>query len=51
MVPQDPQSVDFVSSNLVVIGLLVVVVFGYFIFLMRKRKKADFLHRKGEKNK
>jgi hypothetical protein len=34
----------FLNSNLLVIGLLVLVVFGYALMIIRKRWKDKFLH-------
>lgn len=47
---QDPQNVNFLGLNIVILGVFVLVVFGYLLVIIRKRWKTGFLH-KGDKNK
>ncbi len=42
---------DFFRDNLLLIGILGIVIFGYLILLIRKRWKQNFLHRSQEKPK
>lgn len=41
---QDPQNVGFLGLNVVVVGVMVLVAFGYLLFLVRKRWRDRFLH-------
>ncbi|HUI64182.1 MAG TPA: hypothetical protein VL126_05040 [Bacteroidota bacterium] len=41
---QDSQSFDFLTLNIILIGLVVLVIFGYLVMLIRKRWKKNFLH-------
>jgi hypothetical protein len=45
---QDPQGVGFLGQNIVLIGIVVLVIFGYFVMLIRKRWKQNFLHSKSK---
>jgi len=47
---QDPQNVNFLGLNIVILGVFALVVFGYLLVIIRKRWKTGFLH-KGDKNK
>ena len=35
---------EFFGLNIVLFGILILVVFFYLVFLIRKRRKKDFLH-------
>jgi hypothetical protein len=39
---------DFFRDNLLLIAVIGIGIFGYFLLLIRKRKRQEFLH-KGEK--
>ena len=41
---QDPQSVNFLGLNFILIGVVALVIFGYLVLLIRKRWKKNFLH-------
>ncbi len=41
---ENPTIVDFVKSNLILIGGILLVIFVYLILLIRKRWKQDFMH-------
>jgi hypothetical protein len=41
---QDPQTVNFLQENLLLIGVAAAVIFGYLLLLMRKRWKKGFRH-------
>jgi hypothetical protein len=47
---QDPQAVSFLQENLLLIGVVVVVIFGYLLLLIRKRWKNNFRHLDGQKH-
>ncbi len=51
----ESESVSFLGLNFIVIGVLLLVIFTYFVLLIRKRWKAGFLHnvetKKEEKKK
>jgi hypothetical protein len=44
MNPQDNAVVEFLRSNLILIGIVLLVIFGYLIMLVRKRWRHGFLH-------
>ena len=44
MATEDPQAVSFLQENLLLIGIAVVVIFGYLVLLIRKRWKKGFRH-------
>ena len=41
---QESESVSFWAQNILVIGIVAVVIFGYLVMLIRKRWKKNFLH-------
>jgi hypothetical protein len=41
---QDPQAVNFLQENLLLIGIAAVLIFGYLVLLIRKRWKKGFRH-------
>lgn len=41
--------VDFFRDNVLLIALITLVIFGYLLLLIRKRKRQEFLHRQEEK--
>ena len=41
---QDPQSIDFLGLNIIIIGVFVLAAFAYLVILIRKRWKRDFVH-------
>jgi hypothetical protein len=41
---QQPESVDFLSQNIILIGVVALGIFGYLVLLIRKRWKKNFLH-------
>ena len=42
---------DFLGLNIILIGIVALVIFGYLILLIRKRWKKNFLHDVDEKEK
>ena len=50
MVVQDSQSVNFLGLNIILIGVVALVIFGYLVLLIRKRWKQNFLHRVEDKS-
>lgn len=42
---------DFFGSNILLIGLGLLVVFGYLLVIIRRRVKRRFLHSQKEKEK
>jgi hypothetical protein len=50
MEAQDQGTVSFLSMNIILLGIIGIVVFGYFLLLIRKRWQQNFLHH-GEKKK
>lgn len=47
----DSGYIDFFRDNLLLIALIAFGIFGYFVLLIRKRRKQEFLHRKEEEKK
>jgi hypothetical protein len=51
----ESESVSFLGLNFIVIGVLLLIIFTYFVLLIRKRWKAGFMHdvepKKEEKKK
>lgn len=47
---QEPQNVNFLGLNIVILSMFALVVFGYLLVLIRRRWKTGFLHR-DKKNK
>lgn len=41
---QGPEAVSFLQENLLLIGIIAVVIFGYLLLLIRKRWKKGFRH-------
>jgi hypothetical protein len=41
---QDSESVTFLGLNLILIGVVGLLIFGYLVMLIRKRWKHNFLH-------
>ena len=39
------ETVDFLGLNIIIVGIAVLAVFVYLIFLINKRRKEKFLHR------
>jgi hypothetical protein len=50
MTTQDPQAVSFLQENLLLIGIIVIAIFGYLLLLIRKRWKNNFRHDDGQKH-
>ena len=46
---QEPDTVSFVGMNLILIGVVGLLIFAYFVLLIRKRWKQGFLHQVDEK--
>lgn len=46
---QEPDTVSFVGMNLLLIGVVGLLIFAYFVLLIRKRWKQGFLHQVDEK--
>lgn len=44
MATQDPQTVSFLQENLLLIGIISFVIFGYLLLLIKKRWKRGFRH-------
>ncbi len=42
---QDPQGINFLGLNIIIVGIVVLAAFGYLVVLMRKRWKHGFLHK------
>jgi len=40
----NPTIIDFLKSNLILIGVILIVIFIYLVALIRKRSKQGFLH-------
>jgi len=51
----ESESVSFLGLNIIVIGVVLLLIFAYFVLLIRKRWKAGFMHsvepKKEEKSK
>jgi hypothetical protein len=41
---QDQDTVSFLSMNIILLGVVGIIVFGYFVLLIRKRWQKNFLH-------
>lgn len=41
---QDTQSFNFLTLNIILISLVVLVIFTYLVMLIRKRWKKNFMH-------
>ena len=41
---QGPEAVNFLQENLLLIGVIALVIFGYLLLLIRKRWKKGFRH-------
>lgn len=41
---ENPTIVDFLKSNLILIGIILVIIFVYLVLLVRKRWKQGFMH-------
>lgn len=41
---QAPEAVNFLQENLLLIGVIALVIFGYLLLLIRKRWKKGFRH-------
>lgn len=50
MIDQDPQNVGFLNLNVVLIGIVAIIVFGYLLSIVRKRWRKKFLHEGKEKS-
>lgn len=48
---QDPQEFNFLSLNIIIVGIAALVAFGYLLMIIRKRWKQNFLHREGKTDK
>ena len=46
-----PDTVSFVAQNILLVGGLGLLVFIFFVFLTRKRWKANFLHPRDDREK
>lgn len=44
----DTAVVEFLRSNLILIGIVLLVIFGYLVMLVRKRWRQGFLHTDGK---
>jgi hypothetical protein len=48
---QDPQSINFLGMNIIIVGVFVLAAFIYLVIMIRKRWKRDFLHEADKKPK
>jgi|WetSurMetagenome_2_1015567.scaffolds.fasta_scaffold112168_3 hypothetical protein len=48
---QDPQSINFLGMNIIIVGVFVLAAFAYLVIMIRKRWKRDFLHEADKKTK
>jgi hypothetical protein len=48
---QDPQSINFLGMNIIIVGVFVLAAFVYLVIMIRKRWKRDFLHEADKKTK
>jgi hypothetical protein len=48
---QNLQDVDFFRDNLVLIGVVILGIFGYLLMLIRKRWKDGFVHPDRDKDR
>jgi hypothetical protein len=44
----DTAVIEFLRSNLILIGIVLLVIFGYLVMLVRKRWRQGFLHTGGK---
>lgn len=44
MEPQGQDTYSFLSQNIILLGIIGIAVFGYFLLLIRKRWRQNFLH-------
>jgi hypothetical protein len=42
------ETLDFLKLNFVIVGIAVLAVFVYLVFLINKRRKEKFLHHHGQ---
>ena len=48
MLAQTPQDVSFLNLNVLLIGVVGLLVFGYLVMLIRRRWRSKFLHEKAK---
>jgi hypothetical protein len=48
---QDPQSINFLGMNIIIVGVFVLAAFVYMVIMIRKRWKRGFLHEADKKPK
>ena len=41
---QNPEGVNFIGLNIILIGVVALAIFAYLVMLIRKRWKKGFLH-------
>jgi hypothetical protein len=41
---QNPEGVNFIGLNIILIGIVALAIFAYLLMLIRKRWKKGFLH-------
>lgn len=41
---QNPQSIDFLGLNIIIVGIFVLAAFAYLLLMIRKRWKRGFIH-------
>ncbi len=51
MEPQDQGAVSFLGMNIILLGIIGIAIFGYFLLLIRKRWRQNFLHHGDRKKK
>ncbi len=51
MIQESIPQTDFVSWNLIFLGSSVLGLFIYFVFMVRKRKRAGYRHEESESDK
>jgi hypothetical protein len=48
---QDPQSMNFLGLNIIIVGVFVLAAFAYLVIMIRKRWKRGFVHEPDKKAK
>lgn len=48
---QDTDSVTFIGMNFILIAVVGLLIFGYFLLLIRKRWREGFMHKSSKKEK
>lgn len=44
LMSQNPEGVNFIGLNIILIGVVALAIFAYLVMLIRKRWKKGFLH-------